>query len=557
MVVNFLNSFTASARSVLGLEQISAASHLEVTSAFPAASSHGFLDLDTMSEAQVSRFLHQRASLWNFRRMAMVRPGDLEDDAERLLHMASFGEVLAAASEDTRSRNGLEKFLRQMGADAETLKFARDYVKEMARATLKDIPIGKREDRLRLASEFLQLALHARQEVAVCLFLAKRLANLSGLDWRGLVQCHREGRTDYEEELIDFIRAEGGSVPFDRYFDHAMFNPNHGTYTGKTADHLIAPDPRETSDAFFTTASYDPVLARSILSFGQRLWYQLGRPETFELVEMGAGMGFLAEAILTRIEALPQNDGFRRAVHYKIIEKSPALGAIQKDRLARFGHQVEIHCRSAIFGPLPRVKAGLIFSNELVDMFPPRKLVRSAGSLYEAYVTYRGGLIQETLGPVREETTRFLDDRHIVLNPGETFYIQPDIDAWIRNLEGALERGQVLTIDYGARRERLRRTRHEFGRSMFRGFLAARDPLNHLSVISLKSYRDSTTGVRRPKDMTVDVDFTSLEEAAAASGGFNVEPLITQKEFTLRICDEEPKIAGFNQCGVSILSKGL
>jgi SAM-dependent MidA family methyltransferase len=443
-----------------------------------------------------------------------------------------------------------------MGCDRETVAFAKSYVPERSKIILKGLNIRTREDRRKIACEFLDFALHARQEIGVCLFLAQKLSEISGLDWAGLLRERAERRSDYEGELVSFVREQGGVVPFERYYERAMFDPLIGTYTGKTAEHLIATGLSPSPESFFRTASVEPALAKSLLIYAQNLWARLGRPETFQIVEMGAGMGSLAEAVLERIESMPKGEPFRAAVTYTIVEKSPALARIQEGRLGRFGGRAAVLRRSAVAGSLPAVRTGLFFSNELVDMFPPRKIINAGGLLYEGYLAYRGGLLQELNGPVREETAVFLKDRAIRLKPGETYYIQPDIDPWIRALDAALERGEVVTIDYGERRGALRVRRHEFGRSMFRGYFPGTDPKWALSALSIASYRDSPTGVARPKDMTVDVDFTTIEEAAAATS-LRYSAFTTQNDWTQQFSGEEPEEGKFSGFRVSILSKSL
>ncbi|HEX5038436.1 MAG TPA: SAM-dependent methyltransferase [bacterium] len=518
----------------------------------------GAFDLDAWPEAWTTQHLLQRASFWNFRRLALVRDDDMADDPLRQFqYIASLSDVFAAAGPSKASSSAMEKTFRKLGCDAETIRFIRNYTVERSKAVVEILDIKTRDERRRLAAEFLEIALHSRQEIGVCLFLAKRLGELSGLDWKGLVEERRARTSEYERELIVCVKDEGGCVPFDRFFDLAMFNPKAGTYTGTTAYHLISADPAASPNSFFTTAATDPILARSLLSNARGVWERTGGPAVFDLVEMGAGMGSLAEAILEEIDALPQDDRFGAAVRYTIVEKSQALARLQEDRLGRFGNRVAVLRRSAIFGALPRVPVGMFFSNELVDMFPPRKVVNAGGILHEVYMSHRGGIFQEICGPLRDETCDFLEARAIRPVPGETYYIQPDIDRWVASLAEALGSGEVVTIDYGEKRDVLRKNRHEFGRSMFRGYLRRSDPKIDFGLISYLSYRDSPTGVARPKDMTVDVDFTTLEEAVGKAGGLSQRAFLNQREFCLKYGGERPKLKGFDECWVSILSKGV
>lgn len=536
---------------------VASASNAAVSGAHNFSSSHsGLIDLNRMTEPALRQVLLHRASIWNFRSLSLADREEITSDPnQQLLYLASLGDVFAASQDLKRSTALLEKTFRKVGCDAETIAFAKNYVQERSRMVVQKLVLNTREDRRRLAVEFLDLALHAHQEVAVCLFLAQRLANLSGLDWNGLLKERRERRSDYERALVECVKEDGGTVPFDSFFEHAMFHPHAGTYTGRTADYLISPDPASSPDSFFTTAASDPVLAQALLNYARGVWERAGAPERFDLVEMGAGMGTLAEGILEKTETLPDEDRFRQALRYVIVEKSPALARIQGERLARFGARLEVRNRSALHGRLPEVPFGMFFSNELVDMFPPRKIVNRGGRIAEVYVTYRGGLFQELDGPLREGTRAYLDDRKILLAPGETYYIQRDVDGWMSSLAAALGRGEIVTIDYGERRSVLRRDRHEFGRSMFRGFLPKRDPKVAFGLVSLKTYCESPTGVARPKDMTVDVDFSALEEAVGRTPGLIPAGYLAQREFMRTYGREEPRLKGFHNCRVLLTSK--
>ena len=99
-----------------------------------------------------------------------------------------------------------------------------------------------------------------------------------------------------ETPLAPVIRAEmdaaGGRVPFARFMALALGHPEHGYYSaerlawGRDGDY-------ETSPEVHPVFGY--LWARQV----EQCWERLGRPGEFHLVEVGAGSGAFAIAILT------------------------------------------------------------------------------------------------------------------------------------------------------------------------------------------------------------------------------------------------------------------
>src|SRR4029450_2755794 len=211
------------------------------------------------------------------------------------------------------------------------------------------------------------------------------------------------------------------------------------------------------------------LLARSL----GPLWEGLGFPGRFDVVEMGAGNRSLAEGILQGAEELAERDPewsrLKKALQYHIVEISPALAEKQAKRLERFGSKVRHHIQSAVHGALPRVASGVFLSNELVDMFSPTKLIHFEEELYEVQISGRGGFLQECLAPIRPEVRAFLDRQDLELYSGEVFYVQREIEEWVQNLNRSLEKGYVLTVDYGNHRDVLRDLKNDYWMRCFYG----------------------------------------------------------------------------------------
>src|SRR4030095_7779189 len=244
---------------------------------------------------------------------------------------------------------------------------------------------------------FFELALHSKEDVTTFLKLSSRAADRLGFHWAQIVQLHSAWEREYEAGIREHVDRQGGVITLEDYYHRAMFGPLQGVYTGQTAQELIGFHP----DSFFVTSSenkvFQALLARSL----RPLWEGLGFPGRFDVVEMGAGNGSLAEGILQGVEELAERDPewsrLKKALQYHIVEISPALAEKQAKRLERLGSKVRHHIQSAVHGALPRVASGVFLSNELVDMFSPTKLIHFEEELYAGQISGRGGVLQECL----------------------------------------------------------------------------------------------------------------------------------------------------------------
>jgi SAM-dependent MidA family methyltransferase len=176
---------------------------------------------------------------------------------------------------------------------------------------------------------------------------------------------------------------------------------------------------------------------------------------------MGAGQGILASHILNYIQQ--EYPDFFGAVKYIIVEKSQSLKQQQQQRLQDFAvnwcNLEEIPSKSI---------NGCFFSNELVDAFPVHQFILAAGELREIYVTLaelnreiseiqiiRDPLFMEVIGePSTPQLGEYFKLVGIDLsqNTYENGY-RSEINLaalnWLGIVADCLERGYVLTIDYG------------------------------------------------------------------------------------------------------------
>ena len=211
----------------------------------------------------------------------------------------------------------------------------------------------------------------------------------------------------------------GGPLRFDRYLDLALYG-RHGFYTsagragGRRGDFITSPE---------VGPLFGAVLGRALDS----CWVELGRPDTFPVIEVGAGPGTLARAVLSSAPAcLP-------ALRYVAVEISAAQ---------RSAHPPPVESRTTI--PDEPV-AGMVIANEFLDNLPFRLLVWDSG-WREAHVDVdRNGQLVEVLLPVSEQLPRWLPKVGV---HGARIPWQERATSWVGRTRAQLTEGRVIAIDY-------------------------------------------------------------------------------------------------------------
>jgi SAM-dependent MidA family methyltransferase len=315
--------------------------------------------------------------------------------------------------------------------------------------------------------------------------------------------------------LLAIIRREiaaNGRITFRRYMELALYEPTEGYYrtrpaAGTRGDYLTSPE---------IHPLYGAVLCRQLAEF----WQLLGSPIPFRLIEMGAGNGTLARAILSSSPA-----ELRAALQYVIVEPDELSQQRQLSSLGALADSVDWVPSLARLAPA----AACLISNELVDAFPVHRVAVRQGRLQEIFVGDDGHTLREI---VDEPSTAAIHDYfdRLELYPGESSTAEVNLDAlsWILDVSNVIDRGFVLTIDYGYPARQL--------------YAAWRKQGTLLTFYQHTSGTDPYTRVGR-QDITAHIDFTSLAQA-----GRNValEPLgfSSQQQFLVALGVQEALAGG-------------
>ena len=321
--------------------------------------------------------------------------------------------------------------------------------------------------------------------------------------------------------LIERIRAEikaRGPVPFAWFMQQALYHPEHGYYSsgrcaiGRRGD-------------YFTNVSVGPLFGQLLAAQFAEIWERLGKIENFVLVEQGAHHGEFARDVLE--SARKRWPDFFSTVNYRIIEPFPVLQGRQLQTLAGFEDKVE--WRDSVDALEPFI--GVHFSNELLDAMPVHLIVSQCGrgvsaptecAWLEKFVTLNGDMFVFVDQPIADQTLR----DHLQKSPAQLAGYQTEVNLaaldWIDNLSRKLDRGYVLTIDYGHPRDE---------------FFAPHRSAGTLQVRAQHRLLQSPFDEIGHADITAHVEWTSIVERAEACG-FEVKGFTDQHHFITGIISE-------------------
>ncbi len=179
--------------------------------------------------------------------------------------------------------------------------------------------------------------------------------------------------------LADALAARivrDGPLSYSSFVEAALYAPGLGFYeavgrAGRRGDFLTSPE---------VGPLFGAVVARALDAW----WVDLGRPDPYPVVEVGAGPGTLARAVLAARPTLACRD----ALCYRTVERSARQ---------RAAHPVEVEARAAL--ETGRF-VGVVLANELLDNLPFDLIEATGGVWREVRVTLDAEQFVETTGEV-------------------------------------------------------------------------------------------------------------------------------------------------------------
>ena len=353
-------------------------------------------------------------------------------------------------------------------------------------------------------------------------------------------------RQKIEQEI-----RERGPIPFSRYMELCLYDPELGYYSrnakqfGKSGD-------------FYTSSDVHAVFGRLLARQFDEMWRSLDSPEEIRLVELGPGRGLFAQDVLDWSEK--KFPDLFRALHYVLVERSPALQERSKETLARHLNSGRAELTVAISpldvsqgpaaerqqstahgasrrldhsdndAPKGRKNPGahtIVFANEFFDALPV-EILSPRGSLC---IDIREGHCIETWARPSPEELEFLD--RYSLHPMEDERVEVPLASQrhMNDIASTIDRGFIIAIDYGYSREEQLAGRH-------RGTLKA-----------IREHSVSANPYEAPgeQDITADVNFTALA-VVAEKHDMQAQKLVTQSQFLMGIGEATQFADAFEGC---------
>ncbi len=241
-------------------------------------------------------------------------------------------------------------------------------------------------------------------------------------------------------ELVNIIKnriKEKGSISFKEFMDIALYYPELGYYTSDKSKIGGYGD-------FFTSSELDPVFGQLLAKQFAEIFKKLNT-DNFQIVEIGAGKGYLAYDILSTLKDEYPNV-FEKTTYF-IIEKSPYHIKLQKELLKDFKN---VAWKQDIIDFEDNSIEGVIFSNELFDAFPVDVIRKKNGQIYQIFITLdENDNVIEIEKPASQEITEYLNQLKINLPEGMTTEVNLDAKDYIMKIAEKLKKGYIITIDYG------------------------------------------------------------------------------------------------------------
>ena len=318
-------------------------------------------------------------------------------------------------------------------------------------------------------------------------------------------------------QKIETEIRERGPIPFSRYMELCLYDPELGYYSRHAEQFGKAGD-------FYTSSDVHAVFGRLMARQFEEMWRVLGAAEHVEILELGPGRGLFAQDVLDWSEKrLPE---FFRALHYSLAESSPALRLRLQATLSRGFQSGKVSLadfETALNAEVPVI----VFANEFFDALPVEVLSPQG----ELRISEKDGRLLETWSSASAEALEFLDRFGVYPEAGERIEAPLIAQRYMAQIAAAVKRGFIVAIDYGYTRQEQLAGRH-LG-----------------TVAAYRQHSVSANPYEAPgeQDITAHVNFTALATAAEGQG-VHTEPLLTQSQFLLGIGEPNQFADAFEEC---------
>ena len=262
--------------------------------------------------------------------------------------------------------------------------------------------------------------------------------------------------------------------------DFCLYDRAHGYYT--SGRNLFGPQ-----GDYYTSPGTHPFFAHLLAEAFASYFEALGRPDVFDLVELGAGEGILGRDVLAYLK-----------VAHPIVFDHLQYQA------------VESQCPR-----LPSRIKGVVFSNEFFDALPIHRVRVRGSEVREIYVRINDE-ISEREGEISDpRILEYMKSGFSRWEDGWEYEVNLHMVEMLQELESRIECGFLLTIDYGYEWQDYQAVNRAGGTLM----------CYHRHQMATNPYLNIGE-----QDITTHVNFDVMRKVGAELGWLN-QPLKTQRRF--------------------------
>ena len=218
-----------------------------------------------------------------------------------------------------------------------------------------------------------------------------------------------------------------GPLSVEDYMATCLYHPEHGYYMTR--------DPLGSEGDFTTAPEITQIFGEVLGAWVADTWLKMGKPEKWNLLELGPGRGTLmADVLRTLKSALPEA---YEGAQITLIEISPTLKIKQRNTLEE--HPV---CWAKNVDDINFTYPTILLANEVLDAFPTKQFIRKENTFKERMVTLKNGELSFTEGEKAVDLE--IDSK------GATIVETGDaMESYLCKLKDKMKTGVALFIDYG------------------------------------------------------------------------------------------------------------
>ena len=232
------------------------------------------------------------------------------------------------------------------------------------------------------------------------------------------------------------------SFTLDKFIEESLYNKKSGYYMKK--------DPFGKKGDFITSPNISILFSEMIAIWVVSFWQNLGCPEKFNLIELGAGNGEMMKVLVDTFDKFPI---FKNSCHIKILERSKLLQKKQKVNINKKNIQWLNDLRE--LDNLPCI----FLANEFFDALPIKQFIKKERKWFERHVRFFNNKFEYF--DVLFDMEKFESKIKFKIAKQQNFIeYSPQSTDYLKIINNKIERnnGGILIIDYAYIDKRMKNT---------------------------------------------------------------------------------------------------